>query len=293
MERLVKIGDVRRYVRGVKSAGRTVAFVPTMGALHAGHGSCVSVARSTADAVIVSIFVNPAQFGPSEDLSRYPKPLSRDLALCEEWGVDAVFVPDAQEMYPAEQEVWVEAARLSKPLCGRTRTGHFRGVATVVLKLLNIVQPDVAAFGQKDAQQAVVIHKMTEQLNVPVRIVLSPTVREHDGLAMSSRNAYLSAEDREKAPWIRRALLRGKEIVAGGERDASVVAAEIRGVMESHGAGDVEYVEIVAAGDLSPLERIEGKALIAVAARVGTTRLIDNIVIALAPDGAVEDAMLF
>ena len=293
MERLVRIEDVRRYVRGVRAAGKTVAFVPTMGALHAGHRSCVAVAKTSADAVVVSIFVNPTQFGPAEDLSNYPRPLSRDLELCAEWGVDAVFVPDAKEMYPAEQDVWVEVDRLSRGLCGRTRTGHFRGVATVVLKLFNIVAPDVAVFGQKDAQQAVVIREMAGQLDVPVRILLSPTVRESDGLAMSSRNAYLSAEERERAPWIHRALLRAKEIVSRGERDASVVALEIRRGMEASGISGIEYVEIVGARDLAALERLEGRVLIAIAARVGTTRLIDNIVIAVTPDGGVEETLLF
>jgi len=293
MERIVGIAEVRSFVRAEKAAGKTVAFVPTMGALHEGHGSCVAVAKSLADAVIVSIFVNPTQFGPAEDLSKYPRPLSKDLALCSDWGVGAVFVPEAKEMYPAEQDVWVEAERLSKPLCGRARIGHFRGVATVVLKLLNIVQPDVAVFGQKDAQQAVVIRAMAEQLDVPVRIVLSPTVREPDGLAMSSRNAYLTAEERARAPWIHRALLLGRELAARGERGAARVAAEMRREMEAHGIGEIEYIEIVGARDLSGLRRLEGRVLIAVAARVGKTRLIDNLVLEIKPDGAVEDAMLF
>jgi pantoate--beta-alanine ligase len=293
MERLDKIVEARKFVRAEKAVGKTVAFVPTMGALHEGHGSCVAVAKSLADSVIVSIFVNPAQFGPAEDLSKYPRPLSKDLSLCSDWGAGAVFVPDAGEMYPAEQDVWVEAESLSKPLCGVSRPGHFRGVATVVLKLLNIVQPDAAVFGQKDAQQAVVINAMVEQLDVPVRIVLSATVREPDGLAMSSRNAYLSAEERARAPWIRRALLLGRDMVARGERDASFVAAGIRKEMETHGIGEIEYVEIVGARDLAAARRVEGRVLIAVAARVGTTRLIDNIVIAVKPDGAVEEALLF
>jgi pantoate--beta-alanine ligase len=164
MDRLVTIPDVRRYVRDRRSASESIAFVPTMGALHAGHGSCVSVAKGCADTVIVSIFVNPTQFGPAEDLSKYPRPLEKDLAACAQWGVDAVFVPEPREMYPVEQDVWVEAKRVSEPLCGRTRKNHFRGVATVVLKLLNIVQPDTAVFGQKDAQQAVVIREMVEEL---------------------------------------------------------------------------------------------------------------------------------
>jgi pantoate--beta-alanine ligase len=293
MERIVTIAEARSFVRAEKAAGKTVAFVPTMGALHEGHGSCVTVAKALADTVVVSIFVNPAQFGPAEDLSKYPRPLSKDLALCSDWGVGAVFVPDAKEMYPAEQDVWVEAERLSKPLCGRVRIGHFRGVATVVLKLLNIVQPDVAVFGQKDAQQAVVINAMVEQLDVPVRIVLSPTVREPDGLAMSSRNAYLTAGERARAPWIHRALLLGRELAARGERAASRVAAEIRREMEAHGIGEIEYIEIVGARDLAALERLEGRVLIAVAARVGKTRLIDNLVLEVERDGAVEEGMLF
>jgi pantoate--beta-alanine ligase len=293
MERLVTIAEVKRYVRAEKAAGRTVAFVPTMGALHAGHGSCVEVAKKRAESVVVSIFVNPTQFGPAEDLSKYPRPLEKDLALCEAWGAGAVFVPEPGEMYPAPQEVWVEAERLSKGLCGRSRTKHFRGVATVVLKLFHIVEPDIAVFGQKDAQQAVVIRAMTEQLNVPVEIALSATAREPDGLALSSRNAYLCAEERKRAPWIHRALQRGRAIAALGERDASVVAAAVRREMETHGIGDIEYVEIVGARDLAPLGRLEGRVLIAVAARVGTTRLIDNIVIAATPGGAVEEASLF
>jgi pantoate--beta-alanine ligase len=293
MDRLETIAEVRQYVRAERIARRAVAFVPTMGALHEGHGSCVAAARALGDVVIVSIFVNPAQFGPREDLSKYPRPLEKDLALCGAWGVDAVFVPDAAEIYRVDQDVWVEADRLSKPLCGRARPGHFRGVATVVLKLLNIVQPDTAVFGQKDAQQAVVIREMVEQLDVPVQLVLSPTVRENDGLAMSSRNAYLALDERARAPWIYRSLVRGKELVSKGERDPSRVAGEIRRQMEAHGIAAVEYVELVDARDLSTPRRVEGKVLIAAAARVGTTRLIDNVVLDVREDGTVEETMLF
>jgi pantoate--beta-alanine ligase len=196
-------------------------------------------------------------------------------------------------MYRVEQDVWVEVDRLSKPLCGRTRPGHFRGVATVVLKLLNIVQPDTAVFGQKDAQQAVVIREMVGQLDIPVRLVLSPTARENDGLAMSSRNAYLSGDERERAPWIYRALVRGKELVSKGERDPSRVAGEIRRQMEANGISEVEYVELVGARDLSTRSRVEGRVLIAAAARVGTTRLIDNVVLDVREDGTVKETMLF
>ena len=293
MDRLETIAEVRGYVRAGKLARRTVAFVPTMGALHRGHGSCIAVARGLGDVVIVSIFVNPTQFGPKEDLSKYPRPLEKDIASCGAWGVDAVFLPDAAEIYRVEQDVWVEADRVSKPLCGRTRPGHFRGVATVVLKLLNIVQPDTAVFGQKDAQQAVVIREMVEQLDVPVRLALAPTVREDDGLAMSSRNAYLSGDERARAPGIYRALLRGKELVSKGERDPSCVTGEIRRQMEANGITEVEYVELVGARDLSTRRRVEGRVLIAAAARVGTTRLIDNVVLDVRENGTIEETMLF
>ena len=293
MERFETIAGIRDHVRRQRTAGKTIAFVPTMGALHDGHRSCVDVARGIGDHVVVSIFVNPTQFGPSEDFSKYPRPVEEDLALCENWGVGAVFVPDTREMYPAKQEVWVEVERLSQPLCGRSRTGHFRGVATVVLKLLDIVQPDSAVFGQKDAQQAVVIHEMAKQLDLPVRVVVSPTARESDGLARSSRNSYLSAEDRGLAPWIYRSLLHGKDLVTRGERDPVRVTGEVRRDMETHGIGDIEYVELVNATDLSVLDRVRGRVLLAVAARVGTTRLIDNIVLDVGDGGGVEETLLF
>jgi pantoate--beta-alanine ligase len=264
-----------------------------MGALHEGHRSCVDVAKRLGDLVVVSIFVNPAQFGPKEDFSRYPRPVESDLALCEEWGVDVAFVPDTHEMYPVEQEVWVDVGRFSEPLCGRLRSEHFRGVATVVLKLFHIVQPDSAVFGQKDAQQAVVIHEMVKQLDLPVRVALSPTARESDGLARSSRNSYLSAEDRRRGPWIYRSLLSGKEIVLRGERDPVRVTGEVRRQMEANGIGDIEYVELVDARDLSVPPRVEGRVLLAVAARVGATRLIDNLVLDVGRDGGVEETMLF
>ena len=293
MERFETIAQIRDHIRRQRTDGKKVAFVPTMGALHDGHRSCVDVAREMSDHVVVSIFVNPTQFGPKEDFSKYPRPVDKDLALCERWGVDAVFIPDAHEIYPAKQEVWVEVGRFSEPLCGRLRVGHFRGVATVVLKLFDIVQPDSAVFGQKDAQQAVVIHEMVKQLDLPVRVALSPTARESDGLARSSRNSYLSAEDRGLAPWIYRSLLRGKEIVTRGERDPVRVTGEVRRHMETHGIGDMEYVELLNAHDLSVPARVGGKVLLAVAARLGATRLIDNIVLDVGDNGRVEETMLF
>ncbi len=293
MEKIGTIADMRAYALRRRREGKSVAFVPTMGALHRGHGSCVEVARSRADLVVTSIFVNPTQFAPSEDLARYPRPLERDLSACEEWGVDAVFMPAHEEMYPVDQSVWIDVGRLAGVLCGRTRAGHFRGVVTVVLKLFNIVEPDWAVFGQKDVQQAVVVRTMVDELDVPVKLALSPTVRESDGLALSSRNSYLSAEERSRAPWIYRSLLRGLDLVRRGERDPSRVVREVRHHVADHGIGDVDYVEIVRARDLAELLAVEGKVILAAAARVGNTRLIDNLVLDVRRDGTVEEAMLF
>ncbi len=293
MERFEAIGGIRDYVRRQRAVGKSIAFVPTMGALHDGHRSCVDVAGRLSDLVVVSVFVNPTQFGPGEDFSKYPRPLEKDFDICRGWGVDAVFAPETREVYPVEQNVWVEVERFSRPLCGRTRVGHFRGVATVVLKLFNIVQPDTAVFGQKDAQQAVVIREMTKQLDLSVSIALSPTVREADGLAMSSRNAYLSRDERASASWIYRSLRLGKDILGSGERDPEKVVGEVRRHLESHEIRNIEYIELVNAGDLSVPARVEGKVLIAVAARVGTTRLIDNLCLDIRQGGGVEEAMLF
>lgn len=293
MERFDTVREIREYASRRRSEGQSIVFVPTMGALHDGHRACVETAGELGDAVVASIFVNPTQFGPNEDLSRYPRPLGEDLSACERWGVNAVFVPGGEEVYPGEQTVWVEAERLSAPLCGRFRPGHFRGVATVVLKLFNMVQPDTAVFGQKDAQQALIIREMTRQLDLPVIIALSPTVRESDGLAMSSRNAYLSARDRSQAAGIYRALCHGKELLAGGQRDPRTVSAGIRGRLESEGIENIEYAELVSARDLTVPGRAEGRVLLAVAARLGKTRLIDNLCLEVREDGGVEETLLF
>jgi pantoate--beta-alanine ligase len=293
MERFDTVRGIRDYVSRERSRGQSVAFVPTMGALHDGHRSCIEVAGEIGDAVVASIFVNPTQFGPGEDISRYPRPLDEDLSMCENWGVDAVFVPEAGEIYPAPQTVWVEVENLSVPLCGRSRPGHFRGVATVVLKLFNIVRPDSAVFGQKDAQQALVIREMTRQLDLPVAITLSPTVRESDGVAMSSRNRYLSATERSLATGIYRSLQHGRETIERGETEPVRVAGDVRRRLEIEGIRDIEYVELLSARDLSLPARAKGKVLIAVAARVGTTRLIDNLCLDVREDGKVDEALLF
>jgi pantoate--beta-alanine ligase len=287
------ISGIRECTAKSKEEGKSISLVPTMGALHEGHRSCIDVARTLADVVIVSVFVNPTQFGPKEDYGKYPRALEEDLRLCGDWGVAAVFAPDIEEMYPGTRDIWVDVERFSEPLCGRTRAGHFRGVATVVLKLFNIVGPDSAVFGQKDAQQAIVIHEMVKQLDVPVEIALAPTHREHDGLARSSRNAYLSADERARAAGIYRSLLRGKETLSRGERDPDRVIAEVRGSLEKRGIEDIEYAELLDARDLSVIESAAGRVIVAVAARVGQTRLIDNLVLEVGDDGAVEEAALF
>lgn len=270
-----------------------MSFVPTMGALHAGHGSCVGAARARGDVVVVSIFVNPTQFGPGEDFEKYPRPLEDDLELCARWGVAVVFAPSPREMYPVEQSVWVEVGGITDVLCGRSRPGHFRGVTTVVLKLFDAVQPDVAVFGQKDAQQSVVINEMVRQLNYPVELEIAPTVREENGLAVSSRNRYLSPEERERAAGIYRALMESKKMLSGGERSAAAVVERAREVMGREGIDDIEYVELLDAANLEPLSLVGGRVLLAIAARVGATRLIDNIVLHVGEGADVEESRLF
>ncbi len=293
VETIESIKQLRVYLRKRRAGGKSISLVPTMGALHAGHRSCVDVAGSHGDLVVVSIFVNQTQFGPNEDFEKYPRPLEDDLELCRTWGVDVVFVPSREEMYPVEQTVWVEVGELSEMLCARNRPGHFRGVTTVVMKLFDVVQPDVAVFGQKDAQQVLVIDEMVRQLNYPVKITLSPTVREPDGLAVSSRNRYLSREERTRAAGIHRALMSGSALLVDGERTPARVVEQVRRVMEDAGISDIEYVELLNARNLQSPSRVEGRVLIAVAAKVGTTRLIDNIVLNVGDDSGVHESLLF
>ncbi len=258
-----------------REAGDTVALVPTMGALHEGHLSLVDTARLSADRVVVSLFVNPAQFGPSEDFDSYPRDPDRDGALAEARGADALFAPTAADMYPEEQTIWVEPGPLGDRLCGRSRPGHFRGVLTVVAKLFAILRPEVAVFGRKDFQQSVLIRRMTAQLGFGVRISTAPTVREPDGLALSSRNSYLSAGGRDTARSLSGALREARAAFAAGERRQDALEAVARRHMERAGA-DVEYVEVVEPEGLTRPSRAEDRHVMALAARVGTTRLIDN-----------------
>ena len=274
--RLVRtIADMQALAREWQTAGLAVGLVPTMGYLHEGHLSLVRLARGRGDIVVVSIFVNPTQFGPGEDLSCYPRDAERDERLCREAGTDAIFWPSPEEMYPSDFSTWVEEGSLSQPLCGRSRPGHFRGVCTVVTKLLNAVCPTFAVFGRKDAQQASVIRRMVRDLNVPVDIVVAPTVRESDGLAMSSRNQYLSPEERRRALSLSRGLRLAQDAFARGERRSETLQRLATEQIEAAG-GRIDYVELVAESDFRPLAQVDEPAVLAVAARVGGTRLIDN-----------------
>jgi pantoate--beta-alanine ligase len=293
MERFTAIADLRAFLEERRQEGRSVAFVPTMGALHGGHRSCVDVARSLADVTVVSIFVNPTQFGPAEDLDAYPRPITQDLAHCEAWGCDAVFLPDREAVYPGGQVDWVEPGPLATPLCGRMRPGHFRGVTTVVHKLLSIVEPDVAVFGQKDAQQALVIQDMTRRLGMPIRIALSPTVREQDGLAVSSRNAYLNEAQRRRAASLYLGLQVGLDAVRTGTMNPNTVTARVRDFMTDAGILEVEYIELLDARTLTDLKTTRGHMLLAGAVRLDGTRLIDNLVIDAGDDGSVRETSLF
>jgi len=263
-----------------------------MGALHAGHGSCVKIARGAGDCLVVSIFVNPTQFGPNEDFDSYPQTMDEDLSLCREWGCDAVFTPTASEMYPDAEPEWIEPGPAAEPLCGRTREGHFRGVTTVVGRLFDLVDPDVAVFGQKDAQQAIVISEMVDRLNVPVRLLISPIVRDDDGLALSSRNARLSPEERLRAVALPNALEYGLEMLSGGEINPRKIRAAVIKRLNDHGVDRVDYVELLRVPELTTIERVEGKVLLAAAVHAGPVRLIDNRVIRVT-DGRVAEVPLF
>lgn len=260
----------------VRARGQRMALVPTMGALHAGHVSLLAAARSHAEVVALSIFVNPTQFGPNEDLARYPRDLDGDLAKAASVDAAVAFVPDARDMYPSGYQTYVDVREVSQGLCGGSRPGHFTGVATVVCKLLNIVRPHVALFGEKDFQQLTVIRRMVSDLNLPVDIVGQPTVREPDGLAMSSRNAYLSAPDRARATAIFKGLCAARDSLARGERDTPALLARARALVEP-GVDRIDYLEIRDAESLRPIDNIARPAVLLVAAYLGSTRLIDNV----------------
>jgi pantoate--beta-alanine ligase len=271
------VSETREQLDHVRRAGKRIGLVPTMGALHAGHASLIDCARAECDFVVVSIFVNPLQFGPSEDYQRYPRPLEKDAALCAETGVDLIFAPATGDMYASPQVTFVEVTRIADHLCGAFRPGHFRGVATVVLKLFNIVQPDFAYFGEKDYQQLCVIRRMVDDLNLPLTIVPFPTYRESDGLALSSRNVYLSPADRAAAPALYRALTLARERIASGEKDTATIKAAAMSVLAAEPIIRVQYLEIVDPDEVQPVATVTGPVRIAAAIFIGKTRLIDNV----------------
>ena len=271
------VAAMRSAVREVQRGGETVGFVPTMGALHEGHLSLVDAAVAECDRVVASIFVNPTQFGPSEDFTKYPRPLERDLDLLRGRGCELAFVPEAAEMYPAGYGTSIDVGPVAVPWEGAARPGHFAGVATVVLKLFECVPADRAYFGRKDYQQTLVVRRMVADLNLPIDVRVCPIVRDADGLALSSRNVYLSAEERRRALALSQSLRLAEEIISGGERDALVVRERMLALIAAVGGVGVEYVAIMRDGAVDEVAEIDGPVTIAVAARVGTTRLIDNV----------------
>ncbi len=277
------VEETRQTVKKARSRGLTVGFVPTMGYFHEGHLVLMREAKKFCDFVIVSIFVNPMQFGPQEDFARYPRDLERDLDLAEKACVDAVFSPTTEEMYPDGFSTAVEVEGITESLCGRSRPGHFKGVTTVVAKLFNIVSPDKAFFGQKDAQQALVIKRMVRDLQMPLEVVVVPTVREDDGLAMSSRNVFLNPSERKAALCLKKSLETAGQMIAGGELDVSKVLSTVRKIITDEPLAMIDYVEILCLPDLKPVANLSGPVLLAMAVRFGKTRLIDNTV--LCPGG--------
>ena len=274
-----KVKDMKELSKKYLKENKTIGFVPTMGFLHEGHLSLVRRARGENDIVVVSIFVNPTQFGPNEDYESYPRDLERDVKLLKELNVDVVFHPPVEEMYPKDFSTYVEETKLSRYLCGKSRPGHFRGVCTIVTKLFNIVHPTRAYFGQKDAQQFRVIKRMVRDLNMDVELVECPIVREHDGLAMSSRNIYLSDDERVQALALYNSLKLAENLVKSGERDAEVVKNAMKEFLSRYDKVKIDYVEIVDEETLEPVKHIEGKAIVAIACWVGKARLIDNVIV--------------
>jgi len=271
------IAATREAVAAARRAGRTIGFVPTMGALHRGHIALIEAARRDGTYVVVSIFVNPTQFGPNEDYARYPRDEAADLRQCEQAGVELAFIPPVEEMYRSNAATTIHVAGLTDTLCGPCRPGHFDGMATVVAKLFNIVQPDRAYFGQKDAQQLAVIRRMVRDLDLSIEIVGCPTVREADGLAMSSRNQMLAPDERKRAVTLYRSLCAAREQIHAGEREPRAVLAAMRAIIERVSPTRIDYVSIVDPGSLQPVESIDRAVLIALAIRIGSTRLIDNL----------------
>lgn len=279
LQLVTEIASLKRIIEEQKKKGLSIGFVPTMGFLHEGHLSLMRRAKAENDFMVISIFVNPLQFGAGEDYDEYPRDLKRDQALAESVGCDLIFHPSVREMYPPGHVTFVKVEKLTEGLCGASRPGHFLGVTTVVAKLFNLVRPDRAYFGQKDAQQAFVIKKMVEDLNMNLEVIVLPTVREPDGLAMSSRNKYLTPEQRKEAVVLYKSLKEAEEQIRKGETEAEVIKDNIFKIISQARQAKVDYVEIVDTKELRPISRIKGPCLIAVAAKFGQTRLIDNILV--------------
>ena len=279
MKIIKSISGMRKYSGEAGSKGKTIGLVPTMGYLHEGHLSLIRRAKKECDLTVLSIFVNPTQFGPAEDYKKYPRALGRDKAIARRLGVDVIFFPAADKMYPPGFSSYVNVEWLSTVLCGRSRPGHFRGVATVVTKLFNIVQPDVAYFGWKDAQQAVIIRRFVKDLNMAVKVRVLPIIRERDGLALSSRNKYLSGRERKDALVLYAALQEARRRMMAGEGSAKRIISAMKRMIEQKKGVKIDYISVVDAERLTEIKKISGKVLIALAVRIGKTRLIDNIVV--------------
>lgn len=286
MRKIETIAELKQLVRQEKHKGRTIGFVPTMGFLHEGHLTLARRARAENNTVIMSIFVNPLQFGPNEDFERYPRNPEQDAALAENAGVDILFMPSVEEMYPEKPVVTLSVQRRTNALCGLTREGHFDGVATVVMKLFHMTEADRAYFGQKDAQQLAVIHGLVASLNVPISIIGVDTVREDDGLAKSSRNVYLLPEERQKAPAIYKALQQAEKLIAAGENSIEKVKQQARNILEEQSGAEVEYAEILSYPELEPIQEAQGTMIAAAAVKYKNARLIDNLILTV--KGRVE-----
>lgn len=275
---VTKIAELRQLVGKAREAGESIGLVPTMGYFHEGHLSLMRRAKAENDRVVVSLFVNPTQFGPQEDLAVYPRDLDRDREMAATTGADWLFVPETGEMYPESYQTFLEVTQVSQGLCGASRPGHFRGVATVVLKLFNIVQADRAYFGEKDAQQLRVVQRMAADLNLTVQVIGCPIIREADGLALSSRNLYLTPKERQAALVLVRTLREAGKLIAGGERDSRSLKERLLRVIAAEPLAQLDYLEIVTGRDLQPVSQLDGEILIALAVKIGRTRLIDNMV---------------
>ncbi len=279
MEIAKTIESARNLVKAAHSQGKKIGLVPTMGALHIGHISLIEAAAKKCDFVVVSIFVNPTQFGPGEDFEKYPRPLDADLEICKKAGVDVVFAPAKEQMYGAENLTWINVEKLTEQLCGQSRPVHFRGVTTVCAKLFNIVEPDIAFFGQKDGQQAIVIKRMVADLNMPLEIAICPTIREPDGLAVSSRNKYLTKQQKKDATLIYKSLQKCRQMIDARVTDSETIIAEMRKILSQAPSIKIEYISIVDAETLQTTDLIARQVLAAVAVRIGSARLIDNILV--------------